>query len=88
MIFICKNAGVRPIVATVYHFDPAFVGANFDPAIDAMNKGIRQLNVPVIDLEQVFLNQSGYTSVGVHPIAAGYDLMRDAYTAVLTGLTD
>lgn len=83
MVTLCQFYGVQPIVVTIYHFDPAFTGANFDPIIDGMNQNIRLIGVPTIDLEQVFLNQSGYTVDGVHPIAPGYAQMRDAYNVAL-----
>lgn len=92
MVQLCIENGTHPIVATIYHFDPSFSlgspsfpnGNSFDTPADLIDQGIRQLGVPVIDLEQVFMNQSGYTQDGVHPIPAGYAQMSDAYNVVLT----
>src|ERR1700730_2138634 len=59
MAFLCKSAGVLPIIVTVYHFDHAFTGGDpFDARADAIDLGIRDIgarkSIPVIDLEQVF----------------------------------
>ncbi|HEV7676514.1 MAG TPA: GDSL-type esterase/lipase family protein [Candidatus Angelobacter sp.] len=88
MASLCRSAGVLPIIVTVYHFDPAFTGGDpFDGRADAIDIGIREvgadLGIPVIDLEQVFSGQSGYTLDGVHPISAGYSQMRDTFNLVL-----
>jgi len=92
MVQLCIARGAHPIVATIYHFDPSFSagspafpdGNSLDGPADLIDQGIRQMNVPIVDLEQVFLTQSGYTQDGVHPIPAGYAQMRDAYDVVLT----
>lgn len=88
MVQLCLQAGAIPIIATVYHFDPAFPsGTGFDGPADQINQGLRALgskyNIPVIDLEQVFLNQSNYTLDGVHPNSAGYSQMETAFAGAL-----
>lgn len=88
MVQLCLNYGATPIIATVYHFDPAFPsGSGFDAPADQINQGLRALgtkyNIPVVDLEQVFLNQSNYTLDGVHPNAAGYSQMQSAFAPTL-----
>ncbi|HEU4416887.1 MAG TPA: GDSL-type esterase/lipase family protein [Candidatus Angelobacter sp.] len=85
MVRMCVNAGVRPVVVTIYHFDPAFTGGSqFNAPADAIDHGIVDLTpvvsqVFVIDLEQVFANQSQYTADGVHPTAAGYARMQSVF---------
>jgi lysophospholipase L1-like esterase len=88
MVQQCLQAGAIPIIATVYHFAPAFPsGAGFDAPADQINQGLRALgpkyNIPVIDLEQVFLDQSNYTLDGVHPNSFGYSQMESAFAAAL-----
>lgn len=70
MVRQCLQAEATPVIATVYHFDPAFPGGSgFDAPADQINQGLRALgpkyNIQVVDLEQVFLNQSNYTLDGV-----------------------
>lgn len=90
MVNLCLSSRVRPIVVTVYHFDPAYTGGSqFNAPADAISQGIRELGannaISVIDLEQLFVNQSGYTADGVHPIAGGYSQMQSAFAPVVHG---
>lgn len=84
MILLCQQAGVTPIVSTVYRFDSAFGDGsdlNFDE--DVIDQSIRTSGVTYIDLEALFQGQSGYTVDGVHPNPAGYAQMQGEYNLVL-----
>lgn len=88
MVLLCLDSGATPVIATVYHFDPAFPsGSGFDAPADQINEGLRALgtkyNIPVVDLEKVFLSESNYTLDGVHPNPAGYSQMQSAFAPAL-----
>lgn len=82
----CLNSGVRPILVSLYRFDPAFPHFTpnpFDAPVNQIDQGIRdigtKLGIPVIPLDVVFTGQSGYTLDAVHPTASGYAEMRNAF---------
>lgn len=93
MILLCKQAGVTPIVSTIYLYDSAVSVAPpsfwpvYDANLNAVNASIRSFaatqNVSIIDLEALFQGQSGYTLEGVHPNTNGYSQMRDAYNLAI-----
>jgi hypothetical protein len=84
MTQLCISSGVRPVILTIYHFDPAYTGGSqFNAPADEINQGIRGIGdnvtqITLVDTEQVFASQSGYTVDGVHPAAAGYSQMQVA----------
>lgn len=94
MIFLCQQAGVQPIVSTIYLYDSAESVAPpsfwpvFDANLNAVNTSIRSFGaafgVTIIDLEALFQGQSGYTIDGVHPNTNGYSQMRDAYNLAIS----
>lgn len=95
MVVLCKSAGVRPVIATLYHFDPAHlppwnpnpIPEPFGIELATINSAIHAVatrqNVPLVDLEKVFSGQSDYTSDGVHPLPSGYVQMHDAISRLL-----
>lgn len=88
MVALCIQSGVNPVIATLYHSDPAFPNqAAFNPAVDQINAGILSVaskyGVSLVDLEQLFAGQSGYTVDGIHPNSNGYTQMQGAYAKVL-----
>jgi lysophospholipase L1-like esterase len=89
MILLCQQAGVQPIVSTIYLYDsaesvaPPSFGPVFDAEINTVNASIRGFGVTYIDLEALFQGQSDYTIDGVHPNPTGYTAMQGAYNLVL-----
>lgn len=95
MVHICQAAGVRPVITTLYHIDPAHLPPwNPTPMPEAfgielgiINSGIRAVatrnHVQLVDLETIFHGQAGYTSDGIHPVPSGYVQMQTAYMPVL-----
>jgi GDSL-like Lipase/Acylhydrolase family len=97
MIALAHKAGVRMVICTLYHSDPAFRfpwSPNdpdpFGPWTSELNREIRMLaltrGVPMADLEIAFSDQSGYTVDGTHPNAAGFALMKNTIHPVLESL--